>query len=359
MKRHPVVETALLLVALLVSVAAVSAQVDSDPVGLYQQFVEARNQGDVARAVALFTDEGLFQGGECQPCTDKQALQHEVERRVAEHQHTTVTSGQVSETTASVRIEWTSDSVRDLAQQARLEGFKRLVSLVDVEVRGDRLASVSIRLDLTDPQTAAFRRAQQADLVAAPVRAFFDARSRGDATAALELFAEDAVYDGVGLCGGVSGAPPCVGKSAIAPEIERLVSGSRPTVSGTEVSGNVVTVRYEVRGAGPQAAGVERIINVVTAEVQGGKITSFHVGNDTSDPQTATFLAFSRAQAAGASLINAFYAALNAGEADAALALFAEDATWTALTGETVVGRSRSNGGYRTSWRGTSSSNSS
>src|SRR5438132_6123663 len=102
---------------------------------------------------------------------------------------------------------------------------------------------------------------------ASVINAFFDARSGGDATAALELFAEDAVYDGVGLCGGVSGAPPCVGKSAIAPEIERLISGSRPTVSGTEVSGNVVTVRYEVRGAGPQAAGVERIINVVTADV--------------------------------------------------------------------------------------------
>src|SRR5712692_9965302 len=99
---------------------------------------------------------------------------------------------------------------------------------------------------------------------ASVINAFFDARGRGDATAALELFAADAVYDGVGLCGGVSRAPPCVGKSAIAPEIERLISGSRPTVTGTEVSGNMVTVRYEVRGAGPQAAGVERIINVVT-----------------------------------------------------------------------------------------------
>src|SRR5713226_8015611 len=132
---------------------------------------------------------------------------------------------------------------------------------------------------------------------ASVINAFFEARSRGDATAALELFAEDAVYDGVGLCGGVTGAPPCVGKSAIAPEIERLIGGSNPRVIGTEVSSNTVTVRYEVRGAGPQAAGVERIINVVTAEVQGSKITSFHVGNDTSDPQTATFLAFSRAQA--------------------------------------------------------------
>ena len=174
---------------------------------------------------------------------------------------------------------------------------------------------------------------------ASVINAFFDARSRGDATAALELFAEDAVYDGVGLCGGVSGAPPCVGKSAIAPEIERLISGSNPTVTGTEVSGNVVTVRYEVRGARPQAAGVERIINVVTAEVQGGKITSFHVENDTSDPQTATFVAFSQAQAAGVSRISAFYAALNAGEADTALALFADEAKWTALTGETVVGK--------------------
>src|SRR5712692_1083037 len=135
---------------------------------------------------------------------------------------------------------------------------------------------------------------------ASVINAFFDARSRGDATAALELFAEDAVYDGVGLCGGVTGDPPCVGKSAIAPEIERLISGSLPTVIGTDVSGNVVAVRYEVRGARPQAAGVERIINVVTAEVQGDKITSFHVENDTSDPQTATFVAFNRAQAAGA-----------------------------------------------------------
>src|SRR5260370_22421391 len=187
MKRLPVVETALLLVALLISVAAVSAQVDSDPVGRFQQFVEARNQGSVARAVALFTDDGLFQGGECQPCVDKQALQHEVERRVAEHQHTIVTSGQVSETTASVRIEWTSDSVRDLAQQARLEGFERLVSVVNVEVRGDPLASMSIRLDLTDPQTAAFRRAPQAEPGGPPRRCVFGDRTHGGANTPLPL----------------------------------------------------------------------------------------------------------------------------------------------------------------------------
>lgn len=152
-------------------------------------------------------------------------------------------------------------------------------------------ATMLLALTVLFPVTVALAQVDPAEVL----RQFFDARSRGDPAAALALFADDAVYDGVGLC-----TPnPCAGKAAIKPEIERLIAGSQPTVLSIQASGQLVTVRYEVRGARPRAAGVERIINIVTAEVRGDKIARFHVANDLTDPQTAQFLAFYRAQAAG------------------------------------------------------------
>src|SRR5258708_25457010 len=65
------------------------------------------------------------------------------------------------------------------------------------------------------------------------------------------------------------------------------------------LSGMRVTVRLEIRSNLGRRAGVERFINDVTAEVQDGKIVAYSGVLDVSDPQTATFQAFQRSQAAG------------------------------------------------------------
>ena len=58
----PVVIAILAAVTLLVSVVGVSAQT-TDPLGVVQRFVDARNGGDVAGAMPLVADDISFVGG--------------------------------------------------------------------------------------------------------------------------------------------------------------------------------------------------------------------------------------------------------------------------------------------------------
>src|ERR1700687_2581180 len=77
------------------------------------------------------------------------------------------------------------------------------------------------------------------------------ALSRGDVTAALALFTDDAVIDSQsGRCTDA----PCVGKAAIRKDLERLVldRSRRVTPLNTYVAGNVVVTRFEAgRGCIP------------------------------------------------------------------------------------------------------------
>ena len=85
------------------------------------------------------------------------------------------------------------------------------------------------------------------------------ALSRGDVTAALALFTDDAVIDSQsGLCTDA----PCVGKAAIRKDLERLAADKsrRVTPLSTYVAGNVLVTRFEARSATIQGVGVERVI---------------------------------------------------------------------------------------------------
>src|SRR5260370_10972014 len=85
-----------------------------------------------------------------------------------------------------------------------------------------------------------------------------NAVSRGDVTAALALFTDDAVIDSQsGLCTDA----PCVGKAAIRKDLERLVTDKsrRVTPLNTYVAGNVLVTRFEARRATIQGARVERV----------------------------------------------------------------------------------------------------
>ena len=57
-----------------------------------------------------------------------------------------------------------------------------------------------------------------------------------------------------------------------------------------------VQARMELRNDAVRAAGLERIIINLTADVQGGKITNWRAVNDTSDPMTAQWVALMATQ---------------------------------------------------------------
>jgi ketosteroid isomerase-like protein len=73
-----------------------------------------------------------------------------------------------------------------------------------------------------------------------------DALARGDVTAALDLYTEDAVIDSES---GHCTKAPCVGRAAIQKDLERYVADKsrRVTVLNTYVSGNVLVTRFEAR----------------------------------------------------------------------------------------------------------------
>ncbi len=119
--------------------------------------------------------------------------------------------------------------------------------------------------------------------------------ARGDVAGALALYADDAVWDGGVECA----AAPCVGKAAIQKALERLAADKTHvhTTLKNYVSGNVVTSRFEVHNDTIKKAGVERIIGWWIVETQGEKIAYLRAGiQDRSDPQTARFAEWQRAQ---------------------------------------------------------------
>ncbi len=125
------------------------------------------------------------------------------------------------------------------------------------------------------------------------IQKYTDARARGDVDAALALWADDGVIDGGFGCR----KSPCVGKAAIRKRIERLAkSKSKPTINAIYPSGNVVTVRQEVRHRLTRKAGLERLINWNIYEVKGGKIVSKRVLRERTDPQTARYIKWRREQ---------------------------------------------------------------
>jgi hypothetical protein len=126
---------------------------------------------------------------------------------------------------------------------------------------------------------------------------------RGNGADAVSLFADDATYwfsDGVGGCS----AAPCVGRAAITPEIERQIAlHTRFAPLGGDVVGNVggstVTGLWDIRSDRVTAAGSERVLGTITAEVRNDRIASLRINLVRDDPQTQRFIAWLASQAGG------------------------------------------------------------
>ncbi len=118
------------------------------------------------------------------------------------------------------------------------------------------------------------------------------AESRGDVGAALALYSDDAIVQYGGLCW-----TPCVGKAAIQKELERRVAAkNRWTIIGKYVSGNVAVVQTELRIGFIEGSGVERVVVWCIYEVKGDKIAVVTLVGQRTDPQTARFIEWFKAQ---------------------------------------------------------------
>jgi ketosteroid isomerase-like protein len=141
--------------ALLLVTAATSALAQEDPVAVQRQLFEALARGDVAGALALFTDDAVIDApsGPClmAPCVGKAAIQKDLERLVTDKsRRVTPLSTYVSGNVLVTRLEARNDTIRKA-------GVERIIVWAIREMRGDKIAAIRCCLpERTDPQTARF-----------------------------------------------------------------------------------------------------------------------------------------------------------------------------------------------------------
>jgi hypothetical protein len=131
--------------------AADYGQAKVDPASLAEQDLAAESRGDVAAALALYSDDAIIQnGGLCwTACVGKAAIQKELERRVAARNQFKIIGKYVSGNVAVVQTELQIGFIEK-------SGVDRVVVWNIYEVIGDKIAVATLVGQRTDPQTARF-----------------------------------------------------------------------------------------------------------------------------------------------------------------------------------------------------------
>ena len=95
------------LASMLALAVSTPAPAEVDPASLAEQDLAAESRGDVAAALALYSDDAIVQyGGLCwTPCVRKAAIQKELERRVAAKNRWTIIGKYVCGNVAVVQTE--------------------------------------------------------------------------------------------------------------------------------------------------------------------------------------------------------------------------------------------------------------
>jgi len=122
-----------------------------NPASLAEQDLAAESRGDVAAALALYSDDAIIQnGGLCwTACVGKAAIQKELERRVAAKNKFKIVGEYVSDNVAVVKTELQIGYIEQ-------SGVDRVVVWNIYEVTGDKIAVATLVGQRTDPQTARF-----------------------------------------------------------------------------------------------------------------------------------------------------------------------------------------------------------
>jgi hypothetical protein len=127
------------------------APAEVDPASLAERDAAAESRGDVAAALALYSDDAIVQyGGLCwTACVGKAAIQKELERRVAAKNRWTIIGKYVSGNVAVVQTELQIGYIEK-------SGIDRVIVWCIYEVKGDKITVVTLVGQRTDPQTARF-----------------------------------------------------------------------------------------------------------------------------------------------------------------------------------------------------------
>ena len=138
---------------ILLVVAATEARAQADPKALLQKQFEALARGDVAGALALYTDDAVVDGaGLCgaAPCVGKAAIQKEFEHQIANKMQATGLNYYVDGTVVTARYAVQSDST----QQA---GVDRIIGWKIVELKAGKIGATRGPVwERTDAQTARY-----------------------------------------------------------------------------------------------------------------------------------------------------------------------------------------------------------
>ena len=124
----------------------------SPKVAAFRQYADAINRGDVTGALAVFTDDVVWErGGQCPPgaCTGKPTVQREITRDVTAHHKLTLVAADTSGANPTIRLELRNDGT----QRGNVE---RVIQFFALELKNDRISAVRVSFDLTDPVTTAF-----------------------------------------------------------------------------------------------------------------------------------------------------------------------------------------------------------
>jgi hypothetical protein len=141
--------------ALLMVGSIAGALAQDSPVAVQQQLLDALAKGDVAGALALFTEDAVIdsESGHCAsaPCVGKAAIQKDLQRYVADKsRRVTTLNTYVSGNVLVTRFEARSATIQKT-------GVDRIILWEIREMRGDKIASTRCCMpERTDPQTARF-----------------------------------------------------------------------------------------------------------------------------------------------------------------------------------------------------------
>jgi hypothetical protein len=126
-------------------------QATVNPASLAAQDLAAESSGDVAAALALYSDDAIIQnGGLCSTaCVGKAAIQKELQRRVGAKNKFKIVGKYVSGNVAVVKTELQIGYIEK-------SGVDRVVVWNIYEVTGDKIAVATLVGQRTDPQTARF-----------------------------------------------------------------------------------------------------------------------------------------------------------------------------------------------------------
>jgi len=114
-------------VSLIAAILALLPRVglaQTDAVGTFRQAIDARNRGDIAAMMALFTDDAVREDGSCNPpCVGLAAVRQSFQKNIDEHFQAKVTSAEGSGDTVTARAEISSDAFRASGTEKRMTSY--------------------------------------------------------------------------------------------------------------------------------------------------------------------------------------------------------------------------------------------